>query len=77
MIRQLGPSNLFCSFSSAETQWIHLLRILNQLVGNKDCTDDELENLIWEEKGRLIQNDPLTCARHLDYQINIFLGIFC
>ena len=28
MIRQLGPASLFCSFSSAETQWIHLLRIL-------------------------------------------------
>ena len=28
MIRQLGPATLFCSFSSAETQWIHLLRIL-------------------------------------------------
>ena len=23
MIRQLGPATLFCSFSSAETQWIH------------------------------------------------------
>ena len=28
MIRQLGPATLFCSFSSAETEWIHLLRIL-------------------------------------------------
>ncbi len=25
MIRQLGPATLFCSFSSAETKWIHLL----------------------------------------------------
>ena len=32
MIRQLGPATLFCSFSSAETQWIHLLRILGKLV---------------------------------------------
>ena len=28
MIRQLGTASLFCSFSLAETQWIHLLRIL-------------------------------------------------
>ncbi len=34
MIRQLGPATLFCSFSSAETKWIHLLRILGQLVDN-------------------------------------------
>ena len=45
MIRQLGPASLFCSFSSAETQWIHLLRILGQLVDHKHYTDDELENL--------------------------------
>ena len=25
MIRQLGPATFFCSFSSAETKWIHLL----------------------------------------------------
>ena len=28
MIRQLGTASLFCSFFLAETQWIHLLRIL-------------------------------------------------
>ena len=56
MIRKLGPVNLFRSFSSAETQWIHLLRILGKLVGDKDYSDHELENLNWEEKSRLIQN---------------------
>ena len=35
MIRQLGPATLFCSFSSAETQWLHLIRILGQLVDHK------------------------------------------
>ena len=73
MIRQLGPATLFCSFSSAETQWIHLLRILGQLVDNKQYTNIELENLNWEEKCRLIQSDPVMCARHFDYQFNQFL----
>lgn len=76
MIRQFGPASLFCSFSSAETQWIHLLRILGKLVDNKEYTDDELENLNWEEKSRLIQSDPVTCARHFDYQINQFIQRF-
>ena len=76
MIRQLGPASLFCSFSSAETQWMHLLRILGQLVDHKKYTDDELENLNWEEKCRLIQSDPVTCARHFDYQISQFLRKF-
>jgi hypothetical protein len=73
MIRQLGPASLFCSFSSAETKWIHLLRILGKLIDHKDYSDDELDNLTWEEKCRLIQSDPVTCARHFDYQFNTFL----
>ena len=76
MIRQLGPATLFCSFSSAETQWIHLLRILGKLVDDKEYSDIELENLNWEEKCRLIQSDPVTCARHFDYQFNQFLRHF-
>ena len=76
MIRQLGPASLFCSFSSAETKWVHLLRILGKLVDHKDYTDDELEDLNWEEKCRLIQSDPVTCARHFDYQFNTFLREF-
>ena len=75
-IRQLGSASLFCSFSfSAETQWIHLLRILGQLL-DKKYTDNELENLDWQEKCRLIQSDPVTCARHFDDQINQFLRNF-
>ena len=76
MIRQLGLATLFCSFSSAETQWIHLLRILGKLVDNREYSDNELENLNWEEKCRLIQSDPVTCARHFDYQFNQFLRHF-
>ena len=76
MIRQLGPATLFCSFSSAETKWIHLLRILGKLVDAKEYPDSVLENLNWEEKSRLIQSDPVTCARHFDYQFNQFLRHF-
>ena len=76
MIRQLGPASLFCSFSSAETQWTHLLRIHGQLVDQKEYSDDEIENLNWDGKCRLIQMDPVICARHFDYQISQFLGQF-
>ena len=30
-------------------------------------------NLTWEDRCRLIQSDPVTCARHLDFQFNTFL----
>ena len=76
MIRQLGPASLFCSFSSAETQWIHLLRILGELVDHKQYTDTDLGNMNWNEKCRLIQSEPVTCARHFDYQVSQFLTNF-
>ena len=73
MIRQLGAASLFCSFSSAETKWNHLLRILGKLIDHKNYSNQELNNLTWEEKCRLIQSDPVTCARHFDFQFNTFL----
>lgn len=72
MIRQLGPASLFCCLSSAETRWIHLLRILGELVDHKQYTDTDLENMNWNEKCRLIQSDPVTCARHFYYQVSQF-----
>ena len=76
MIRQLGPATLFCSFLSAETQWVHLLRILGQLLDNKTHTDEQIEKFNWEDRCRLMQSDPVTCARHFDYQVNQFLTHF-
>ena len=73
MIRQLGPASLFCSFSSAETKWNHLLRILGNLIDHKNYSEEELNNLTWDDRCRLIQSDPVTCARHFDFQFNTFL----
>ena len=55
---------------------IGTLRILGKLIDHKDYSDKELDNLTWEEKCRLIQSDPVTCARHFDYQFNTFLKKF-
>ena len=71
MIRTLGPATFFACFSSAETQWNHLLKILAKVVDSVDLTEDQLNNLTWEEKCRLIQSDPITVAHHFDYQVQL------
>lgn len=45
-------------------------------MDGKEYFDNELENLNWEQKCRLIQSDPVTCARYFDYQFNQFLNNF-
>ena len=46
--------------------------MLHLYKGNPALT----KHLTWEEKCRLIQSDPVTCARHFDYQFNTFLKDF-
>ena len=43
MIRQLGAASLLCSFSSAETKWNYLLRILGKLIDRKDYSNEGIE----------------------------------
>jgi hypothetical protein len=73
MIRQLGPATFFCSFSAAETRWTHLLKILGKVVDNADYSDEKTNNISWFTKARLIQGDPITCARHFDFQCQCLL----
>ena len=76
MIRQLGSATFFCSFSAAETKWNHLLRTLGELLDSKIYSNDQLNAMTWEEKSRLIQSDPVTCARHFDFQAQQFIFKF-
>ena len=75
MIRALGPATFFCSFSAAETRWIHLLKILAKIVDGKECADEVIDNMSWPQKCRLIKSDPVTCARHFDYSVQCLLKL--
>lgn len=72
MIRQLGLPTWFCSFSAAETKWIPLLKCLGELIENVSYSDDEILNMSWEHKSKLIKADPVTCARYFDFRFSKF-----
>ena len=76
MIRQLGPATFFMSLSAAETKWTHLLKILGKAVDKVDYTDEDIQIMRWEEKCRLVQSDPITCARHFDYMLRTLISKF-
>ncbi len=76
MIRQLGKPTWFCSFSAAETRWIHLIKILGRLIDNKDYNDEEVKQMTWQKKSELIQKDPVTCARNFEHMVQLFIHNF-
>jgi len=74
LIKQLGIPTWFCSLSAAETRWYNLLQCLARLVDHVDYTVQEIKELSWQEKCRLIKSDPVTCARYFDYRVQKFLN---
>ncbi len=70
-IRQLGTPTWFCSFSAAETWWIHLIKILGRLIDNKDYSDEEVKQMTLQKKSELIQKDlaPIEKQHTLSRQI--------
>ena len=75
MIRQLGLPTWFMSLSSADTKWIDLLKMLATLNQKVDYSDEQIANLTWEQKTKLIQSDPVTCARYFDHRVQTFISV--
>ncbi|KAJ8048677.1 ATP-dependent DNA helicase PIF1 [Holothuria leucospilota] len=74
MIRQLGFPTYFVSLSAADTRWTDLLGILGKLVDNRQYTENELKEMNWADKTRLIQADPVTCVRFFDNRLQHFIS---
>ena len=73
MIRQLGLPTWFGSFSAADTKWPDLLKMIGKLIDKKEYTTDEIEQMDWSERTRLLQSDPVTCARYFNNRVLLFI----
>ena len=74
MIRQIGFPSVFISQSAAETKWPELLKALGQTVDNRTYADEEVENMDFETKSRLIRGDSATVVRYFDHRFKVFLN---
>ncbi|XP_062599574.1 uncharacterized protein LOC134261132 [Saccostrea cucullata] len=74
MIRQLGLPTWFMSLSAADTRWNDLIRALGVLNDGKEYTDEEIDNMTWYEKSKLVQKDPITCSRYFDHRFRMFMN---
>ena len=43
--------------------------MLGRLVDHREYSDCEINEMTWQKKSELIQNDPVTYARNFDYMI--------
>ncbi|KAG5666226.1 putative ATP-dependent DNA helicase PIF1, partial [Polypedilum vanderplanki] len=68
-VRQTGGFTFFITMSAAETHWPELLVILKKTVDKEDITEEQAMELTFEEKARLISNDPSTCALYYNYRL--------
>jgi hypothetical protein len=76
MIRQLGPSTFFITFTSAEHRWDPLVVAISDLHKNRKRKKqmDTLEN---HSIDYLIRKDPVTCTRYYRHRINALIQLIC
>ena len=74
LIRFLSIPTWFTSFSSADTRWIHLLKMFGNTVDKKDYATEQVNDFSWFKKQELAKKDPVTCARHFDYAVRKFIN---
>ena len=48
--------------------------MLARLDDDIEYSEEEIENLSWQEKTKLVQKDPVTCSRYFDHRIQEFLN---
>ncbi|WAR02670.1 PIF1-like protein, partial [Mya arenaria] len=72
MIRQLGPCTWFITLSAADLKWHDTIQIIAEQQG-KILSEDEIENLSWEERSGYLRANPVTAARHFNNRVQLFL----
>lgn len=62
----------FCFFLVVEIKWILLLKCLGEFIENVFYFDDEILNISWEYKSKLIKVDLVICVRYFDFRFSKF-----
>ena len=61
MIRQLGPFTWFITLSAADLRWHDTISIIAKQQG-KTLSDEEIDNLSWEQRAQLLRSNPVPAA---------------
>ena len=71
MFKQLGIPSYFLTLRCADLRWDELPFIINKL-NNLGLNDEELKNFSYQERTKLLNENPVLVARHFQYKIQLF-----
>ena len=70
MVKQLGVPTYFMTLSCADLRWNELITIIRKL--NKDENPDQIDDLDYESKCKILNSNPVLLARHFQYRVENF-----
>lgn len=73
MIRQLGSCTWFLTLSSADMKWKDTIQVI-AAQHNQKLSDEQVENMTWEQKSTWLRTNPVTAARHFDHRLQLFMS---
>ena len=71
MVQQLGIPTWFMTLSCADLRWHELFYILSRVRG-ENMTDEEIDNLSYNEKCSLLNLNPVIVAKHFQHRVETF-----
>ena len=71
MVKQLEISTYFLTLSCGDLRWDELPYVINKL-NNLGLSDEELKNLSYQERTKLLNENPVLAARHFQYKVQVF-----
>ena len=72
MAKQLWIPTYFLTFSCADLRWEKLPYVTN-ILNNLGFSDEELNNLSYQELCNLLDNDPVLVGEYFQYKFEVFL----
>ena len=72
MAKQLWIPTYFLTFSCADLRWEKLPYITN-ILNSLGFSDEELNNLSYQELCNLLDNDPVLVGEYFQYKFEVFL----
>ena len=73
MVKQCGIPTYFLTLSSADLRWDELPYIINKL-NNLNLIDEEIRNLTYQQRIKLLNDNPVLVARHFQYKMQVFFN---